>query len=144
MCALKFKSYLRIIRELLNNNYSMRVSQRATVETNPNELAARWRNGLKCFLKEHSSFFLQAKGPLALKVSKCQKHFFLKLHCSKKNEILNKILLYEARAEFSQMFRSFFGQWSFKKNAFETYWPLKELLESCSLYSALTKSDDKK
>ena len=41
----KFKSYLEIIRELLNNNYSMRVSQRATVETNPNELAACCHNG---------------------------------------------------------------------------------------------------
>ena len=36
----------------------------------------------------------------------------------------NKILPYEARAEFCQIFRSSFGQWSFKKNAFEFYWPL--------------------
>ena len=79
-----------------------------------------------------------------LKVSKFQKHFSWNSIVQKPNEILDKILPYEARAEFCQIFRSFFGQWSFKKNAFETYWPLKELLESCSLYSALTKSDDKK
>ena len=35
------------------------------------------------------------------------------------NEILDKILPYEARAEFSQIFRSFFGQWSFK-----SFWDL--------------------
>ena len=40
------------------------------------------------------------------------------------NEILDKILPYEARAEFFQIFCSFFGQWSFKKNAFKIYWPL--------------------
>ena len=34
------------------------------------------------------------------------------------NEILDKILPYEARAEFCQIFRSFFGQWSFKKKCF--------------------------
>ena len=54
----------------------------------------------------------------ALKVSKYQKPFFLKLHCQKTNEILDKILLYEARAEFCPIFHSFFGQWSFKKNCF--------------------------
>ena len=53
-----------------------------------------------------------------LKVSKSQKQFFLKLHCPKKNEILDKILPYEARAEFCQIFRSFFGQWIFKKKCF--------------------------
>ena len=31
---------------------------------------------------------------------------------------------YEARAEFCQIFRSFWGQWSFKKNTFEIYCPL--------------------
>mgnify|MGYP007048727740 CR=1 FL=1 len=36
----------------------------------------------------------------------------------KTNEILDKILIYEARAKFCQIFRSFFGQWSFKKNSF--------------------------
>ena len=55
-----------------------------------------------------------------LKVSNFQKHFFLKLHCP-------KILPYEARAEFCQIFCSFFGQWSFKKNAFEIYWPLSKI-----------------
>ena len=54
----KFKSYLKIIRELLNNNYSMRVSQRATVETNPNELAACWYNGFKYFLKKDRYFYI--------------------------------------------------------------------------------------
>ena len=51
-----------------------------------------------------------------VKVSKSQKHFFLKLHCPKTNEILDKILLYEeARAEFCLIFHSFFGQWIFKE-----------------------------
>ena len=36
----------------------------------------------------------------------------------KTNEILEKILPYEARAEFSQILRSFFGQLSFKKKCF--------------------------
>ena len=36
-----------------------------------------------------------------------------------------KGLPYEAREEFCQIFSSFFGQWSFKKNAFEIYWPLE-------------------
>ena len=42
-----------------------------------------------------------------LVVSKSQKHFFLKLHsiAQKTNEILDKILPYEARAEFCQIFR---------------------------------------
>ena len=34
------------------------------------------------------------------------------------NETLDKILPYEARAEFCQVFRPFFGQWTFKKNCF--------------------------
>ena len=34
------------------------------------------------------------------------------------NEILEKILPYEARAEFCQIFCSFFGQWNFKKTCF--------------------------
>ena len=38
-----------------------------------------------------------------LKVSKSQKQFFLKLHCPKTNEKLDKI--YEARAKFCQIFR---------------------------------------
>ena len=42
------------------------------------------------------------------------------------NEILDKILPYEARAEFYQIFRSFLGQWSFKKDAFEIYRPLMD------------------
>ena len=43
------------------------------------------------------------------------------------NEILDKILAYEARTEFWQILCSFFGQWSFKKNSFEIYWPLETL-----------------
>ena len=46
-----------------------------------------------------------------LKVNKSQKQFFLKLHSAQRtNEILDKILPYEARAEFCQIFRLFFGQ----------------------------------
>ena len=36
----------------------------------------------------------------------------------KMNDMFDSILPYEARAEFSQIFRSFFGQWSFKKKFF--------------------------
>ena len=51
-----------------------------------------------------------------LKISKSQKQFFLETPLSKKtNEILDKILPYEAMAEFCQIFHLFFGQWSFKK-----------------------------
>ena len=46
-----------------------------------------------------------------LKVSKSQKQFFLKLHCPKKRtKYYYTILPYEARAEFCQIFRLFFGQ----------------------------------
>ena len=33
-----------------------------------------------------------------------------------------------SKAEFCPMFPSFFGQWNFKKNAFEIYWPLAVLM----------------
>ena len=66
-----------------------------------------------------------------IKVSKSQKHFFLKFHCPL--PIGQNSALW-ALAEFCQIFRSFFGQWSFKKNSFEKnsfgknsfeiYWPL--------------------
>ena len=36
----------------------------------------------------------------------------------KPNKILDTILPYEANAEFCQIFRSFFGQWSYKKIVF--------------------------
>ena len=36
-------------------------------------------------------------------------------------------LILEARAEICQKFTLFFGQWSFKKNSFEIYWPLETL-----------------
>ena len=48
---------------------------------------------------------------LTLKVSKSQKHFFLKIHCPKKEQILLQL----HRAEFWLIFCSFLGQWSFKK-----------------------------
>ena len=66
--------------------------------------------GLRCWLVIKSGF---------IKVSKFQKQYFLKqLHCPKTDELLDKILLYEARAEFWQIFCSFFGQWIFKKKCF--------------------------
>ena len=48
------------------------------------------------------------------KVNKSKKHFFLKLHCpkTKRNIWQNSAL------EFCLIFRSFFGQWSFKKSCF--------------------------
>ena len=55
-----------------------------------------------------------------LKVSKSQKHFFLKLHCPKTNKILDKILPWLHRAEFCLLFR-FFGNGVSRKNAFEIY-----------------------
>ena len=59
-----------------------------------------------------------------VKVSESQKHFFLKLHCS-----------YEDRAEFCQIFRSFWGQWSLKKKKyFEIYWPLVSVTNSSLLF----------
>ena len=56
-----------------------------------------------------------------VKVSKSKKYFFLKLHCPKTNNILDKILPYEAREEsfsYTYVLCSFFGQWSFKKKCF--------------------------
>ena len=53
-----------------------------------------------------------------LKVSKFQKHFFWNSIAQKTKTILDKILPDGARAEFGQIFRSFFGQWSFKKKCF--------------------------
>ena len=44
-----------------------------------------------------------------LKVSKSQKHFFLKLYCPKHERNIRQNLPYEPRAEFCQIFRSFFG-----------------------------------
>jgi hypothetical protein len=62
----------------------------------------------------------------SLKVSKSQKHFFLKLYCPKNERNINKILPYEAKVEFCLIFRSFFGQWRLKKRfcdllTFSTY-----------------------
>ena len=42
----------------------------------------------------------------------------------KLNEIFDKILPYEARAEFCQIFRSFLGNGDLRKIAFEINWPL--------------------
>ena len=55
---------------------------------------------------------------LVVKVSKSQKHFFLKLHTPKNERNIRQILPYEARAEFCLIFCSCFGQWTFKKNCF--------------------------
>ena len=63
----------------------------------------------------------QNRPPPLLKVSKYQKHFFLKFHCPK---IRRNIRPYRAKVDFCQIFHSFFGQWSYRKNAFEIYWPL--------------------
>ena len=60
----------------------------------------------------------QHKKGLYLKVNKSQKTFFLETQAQKTNEIFDKILPYEARAEFCLIFRLFFGQWSFKKKMF--------------------------
>ena len=51
----------------------------------------------------------------AFKVRKSQKQFFLKLIALKTNKILNKILPYEARAEFCLIFCSFFGAMEFQE-----------------------------
>ena len=40
------------------------------------------------------------------------------------NKLFDKILSYLHRAEFCQLFLSFFGYGVFKKNVFEIYWPL--------------------
>ena len=53
--------------------------------------------------------------PKYLKVSKFQKQFFLKLHCPKNEKNIDKILPYEARAEFCQIFRSFFWAMEFQE-----------------------------
>jgi hypothetical protein len=57
-----------------------------------------------------------------LKVSKFQNIFFeTPLPKKRMKYLLEKILPNKARAEFCHIFRSFYGQWSFKKNAFEIY-----------------------
>ena len=49
-------------------------------------------------------------------------NFFFKLHRPTNEQNIRQILPYEARAEFCQIFRSFFGQWKDgRKNAFEIY-----------------------
>ena len=73
----------------------------------------------------------------SLKVSKSQKHFFLNSWNSiaqKTNEILDKILLYEARAEiiWSNISLVFLGNWVSRKNAFEIYWLLSDAEKFCS------------
>ena len=55
---------------------------------------------------------------ICLKVSKSQKHFFLKLHSPINEGNIKQSLPYEARAEFCLVFCSFFGQWRLKKNCF--------------------------
>ena len=53
---------------------------------------------------------------LKVKVSKSQKHFYLKLQIT--NEILDKILSYQARAEFCPIFRLFFLAMKFQEKMF--------------------------
>ena len=71
---------------------------------------------------------------ILLKVSKSQKLFSWNSIAKKTNEIfLDKILPYEARAEFCQIFRSVFGQWSFKIKCFSdllTYWDHAQIRKS--------------
>ena len=57
-----------------------------------------------------------------IKVSKSQNQFFFKLHRPTNKQNMRQILPYEAKAEFCQIFRSFFGQWKDgRTNAFEIY-----------------------
>jgi hypothetical protein len=42
------------------------------------------------------------------------------------NKVFDKILPYEARAEFCQIFRSFLGNGVSRINAFEINWPLEK------------------
>ena len=72
----------------------------------------------KCVKSLPSSTFQPPVKKLRIKVNKSQKQFFLKLHCPKTKEILDKILSQLHRSEFCLIFRSFFGQWSSKKNCF--------------------------
>ena len=62
-----------------------------------------------------------------LKVSKSQKQFFLKLHCPKNERNIWQILPYEARAEFCQIFRSFFYGVSREK----LFWDLLTFIKTC-------------
>ena len=54
-----------------------------------------------------------------LKVSKSQKHFFLKFHCPK-----NKRWAYELGQNFVIYFVCFLGNGVSRKNSFDIYWPL--------------------
>ena len=59
------------------------------------------------------------------------KAFFLHFSINQKtNEILDKILPYEAGAKFVKyvFFVFFWERWNFKKNSFEIYWPLSYIL----------------
>ena len=62
---------------------------------------------------------------MILKLSKAQ--FFFRLHCPKKSEILGKILPYEARAEFCEIFCSFWGNGVSRKIVFEIYRPIAQV-----------------
>ena len=61
------------------------------------------------------TIFVEAKG------QKISKAFFLKLHCPKTNEVLDKIMSYEARAELFKYFFHFGGNGVSRKNPFEIY-----------------------
>ena len=61
-------------------------------------------------------FDITKKNNLQDKGQKTSKAIFLETPLPEKtDEILDKIQPYEARAEFCQIFCSFFGKWSFKK-----------------------------
>ena len=65
---------------------------------------------------------------ILLKVSKYQKHFFLKLHCPKKwmknSTKFCPTKLNKANVEFVQYFVRFLDNGVSKRKAFEIYWPL--------------------
>ena len=97
--------------------------------------------------KSFDCCFVLFTSNISYDVTKSQKQFFLKLHCQKTNEILDKILPYEARAQFCQIFRSFFGQWSFKKKCFWDLltfsWKPLRALHQMVIFSWMDKSGSK-
>ena len=58
------------------------------------------------------------------------------------NEILDKILPYEGRAEFCQIFRSFLGNGVSRKNAFDIYLPLAFCFSTDLIEILLKKAAD--
>ena len=65
---------------------------------------------------------INGKNFISLKVSKSQNNFFLKLHCPKMNEILDKILPYMKLGQnFVKYFVRFLGNGVSRNNVFEIY-----------------------